>query len=100
MRARSMVAADARTTMQQGASAWLERGRAQVLRGDVDGATARFAAAIAEHAASADLVVALAGLEWQRGRADDAEARLQLLLEREPGQLAAAFLLARLQRER
>ena len=85
--------------MQQGAGAWLERGRAQVLRGDVDGAMATFAAALAEHPGSADLVVALAGLEWQRGRASDAEARLQGLLEREQGQLAAAFLLARLQRE-
>lgn len=85
--------------MQQGAGAWLERGRAQVLRGDVDGAMATFADALAEHPGSADLMVALAGLEWQRGRASDAEARLQGVLEREPAQLAAAFLLARLQRE-
>ena len=85
--------------MQQGAGAWLERGRAQVLRGDVDGAMATFAAALAEHPDSADLAVALAGLEWQGGRAEDAEARLQALLDREPAPLAAAFLLARLQRE-
>ncbi|HEU4664221.1 MAG TPA: sulfotransferase [Dokdonella sp.] len=86
--------------MQQGAGAWLERGRAQVLRGDVDGAIATFAAGLAEHPDSADLVVALAGLEWQRGRVDDAWTRLRALLEREPGQLAAAFVLARLERER
>ncbi|HEY6942236.1 tetratricopeptide repeat protein, partial [Dokdonella sp.] len=99
MRARPMVAADARTVMQQGTGAWLERGRAQVLRGDVDGAIATFVAALAEHPDSPDLVVALAGLEWQRGRVDAARARLQALLRREPGQLAAAFLFARIERE-
>ncbi|WP_241988038.1 tetratricopeptide repeat-containing sulfotransferase family protein [Dokdonella fugitiva] len=99
MRARSVVAVDARTMMQQGAGAWLERGRAQVLRGDVDGAMATFVAALAEHPDSADVVVALAGLEWQRGRVGDAEARLQALLAHEPGCPAAAFLLARLLRD-
>ncbi|HKE48468.1 MAG TPA: sulfotransferase, partial [Rhodanobacteraceae bacterium] len=78
---------------------WLERGRALVLRGDVAGALAVFAAAHAEHPQSSEIGLALAGLYWQAKRADDAEALLRRLLAVHPEHAAATLLLAKILKE-
>ena len=80
--------------------AWLERGRALVLRGDVAGALAVFSAAQAEHPDSIEIALALAGLYWQTKRAADAETLLRRLLAAHPGHAAAALLLAKILKER
>jgi len=64
--------------------AWLERGRALVLRGDSAGAFAVFAEACEVHPQSVDLACALAGLLWQARQPAEAEARLRRVLERHP----------------
>jgi tetratricopeptide (TPR) repeat protein len=81
------------------AAEWLAQGRALVLRGDAEAALAWFAEACSEHPASADLALAHAGLLWQSGQAPSAEQIVRALLEREPGHLGAAFLLAKMLRE-
>jgi hypothetical protein len=78
---------------------WLERGRALVLRSDLDGALAVFDAAHAEHPDSIDLALAFAGVLWQSKQAARAEAVLRALLATEPAHVAATFLLARLLKE-
>ena len=85
----------------QGTSAgdWLERGRAQLLRGEAEAALATFEAACAAHPANAELRVALAALAWQLRRSPDAERHLREVLDTQPGDTAAAFLLARILRE-
>jgi len=79
--------------------AWLERGRALVLRGDSAGAFAVFAEACEVHPQSVDLACALAGLLWQARQPAEAEARLRRVLERHPDAAAATFLLAKILRE-
>jgi len=74
---------------------WLERGRAQVLRGDTVSALATFAAAHAEHPHDVEIALAHAGLLWDRGDAAAAESILRASLQREPGHVAATLLLAR-----
>ena len=75
---------------------WLERGRALVLRSDLEGALAVFADAHAEHPASADIALALAGVLWQTKQSERAEAVLRVLLAAEPAHVAATFLLAKI----
>lgn len=79
--------------------AWLECGRALVLRGDIDAARELFAAAVAAHPDSIELRHALAGVLWQANRSSAAEAVLRELLATHPDNAAASFLLARLLKE-
>lgn len=81
------------------ASDWLERGRAQLLRGEAEAALATFEAGCAAHPAAAELRVALAGLLWPLRRSPVAEQHLRAVLDRDPGDAGAAFLLARILRE-
>lgn len=85
----------------QGTSAgdWLDRGRAQLLRGEAEAALATFEAGCAAHPAAPELRVAFAGLAWQLRRSPDAERPLREVLDAHPGDTAAAFLLARILRE-
>ena len=78
---------------------WLERGRALVLRSDLDGSLATFADAYAEHPASADIALALAGLLWQSKQSERAENVLRALLATQPANVAATFLLAKILKE-
>lgn len=78
---------------------WLERGRALVLRSDLDGALAVFAAAYAEHPASVDIALALAGVLWPSKQPERAEAVLRALLAAHPTHVAATFLLAKILKE-
>ncbi|HEY6895156.1 MAG TPA: sulfotransferase [Rhodanobacteraceae bacterium] len=78
---------------------WLERGRASILRGDLDGALAVFADAYAEHPASPDIALALAGVLWQAKQSARAEAVLRALLAAHPDHVAATFLLAKILKE-
>jgi sulfotransferase family protein/tetratricopeptide repeat protein len=78
---------------------WLERGRALVLQSDLDGALAMFDAAHAEHPASADIALALAGVLWQSKQPDRAEAVLRASLAARPAHVAATFLLAKILKE-
>jgi hypothetical protein len=78
---------------------WIESGRALVLRGDVMGATAHFAAARAQFPASSEILLALAGLHWQTRNVRTSEALLRELLAAEPGHAAASLLLAKLLKE-
>ncbi|HJT98105.1 MAG TPA: sulfotransferase [Rhodanobacteraceae bacterium] len=80
-------------------SDWLDRGRALVLRGDIDAALGVFTAARRAHPESIELAQALAGVLWQSGAPDRAEALLRELLARHPAHTAAAFLLARILKE-
>jgi len=75
---------------------WLERGRALVLRSDLDGALAVFDAAHGEYPASVDIALALAGVLWQKRETDRAEALLRALLAAHPAHVAATFLLAKI----
>jgi len=84
---------------ETGAADWLERGRAQMLRGQPEAALATFEAGCAAHPGSAELRVALAGLLWQARRSPDAERHLREVLDAQPGDAGAAFLLARILRE-
>jgi len=61
----------------QSEAEWLERGRALVLKSDLDGALAVFESAHAEHPASIDIALALAGVLWQAKQADRAGAVLR-----------------------
>jgi len=79
---------------------WLERGRALVLRSDLAGARALFDAAHAEHPASVDIALALAGVLWQAKESERAEAVLSALLAAHPAHVAATFLLAKILKER
>jgi thioredoxin-like negative regulator of GroEL len=96
--ARFIVANPALPASQSEAE-WLERGRALVLRGDLDGALAVFADAYAEQPASIDIALALAGVLWQAKQADRAEAVLRPLLSAHPTHVAATFLLAKILKE-
>ena len=78
---------------------WLERGRALVLRGDLDGALATFDAANAAHPDSTDIALGLAGVLWQAKQPDRAETVLRALLSTHPAHVAATFLLAKIQKE-
>src|SRR5690606_34995883 len=80
----------------QDASAWLERGRAMVLRGDIAGANVAFRHGLLADPASIELRHALAGVLWQGGDAAQAESLLRTPLAEDPGNVAAGFLLARL----
>ncbi len=84
---------------RQSEAEWLDRGRALVLRRDLDGALAVFATANAEHPASIDIALALAGVLWQSRQAERAEALLRTLLAAHPAHVAATFLLAKILRE-
>jgi tetratricopeptide (TPR) repeat protein len=77
-------------------SEWLERGRALVLRSDLDGALSIFAEAYAEHSTSVDIALALAGVLWQAKQSERAERVLRALLEAHPRHVAATFLLAKI----
>ncbi len=79
--------------------AWLECGRALVLRTELETALEVFAAATTRYPTSADLNLGLAGLCWQMQRQAQAEALLRDWLSRHPDDIAASFLLARLLRE-
>jgi len=78
---------------------WLERGRALVLRSDLDGALSTFDAAHAQHPASTDIALALAGLLWQSKQSERAEHVLRALLAAHPAHVAATFLLAKILKE-
>jgi tetratricopeptide (TPR) repeat protein len=78
---------------------WLECGRALVLRRDLDGAAAVFAAASDRFPDSADAQQALAGVHWQTGQPARAEPILRALLAAHPGHVAATFLLAKILKE-
>ena len=77
-------------------SAWLECGRALVLRSDLDGAIAVFSAAHAEHPGSVDVRLGLAGVLWQAKQNERAELLLRDLLAAHPDHTAATFLLAKI----
>lgn len=82
--------------MAQGEQAWLDRGRACVLRGDLSGAEAVFASALAEHPRSFELRRALAGVYQQAGIGGRAEPLLRELHAENPRDFPTAFALARL----
>ncbi|WP_266183316.1 tetratricopeptide repeat-containing sulfotransferase family protein [Dyella humicola] len=79
--------------------AWLECGRALVLRTELETALEVFAAATTHYPVSADLSVGLAGLCWQMQRHAQAETLLRDWLSKHPEHIGATFLLARLLRE-
>lgn len=89
-----------RALSERPADAWLEAGRALVLKQDLDAADALLRAALARFPQEAELRLALAGVRWQRKDHAGAQALLDELLERQPGHVAAAFTLARLHAER
>jgi len=68
--------------------------RAAILRGDWNTAARHAEAGLSEHPDSLELRRALAGIQRQLGRPDEAEALLRTVLAREPGDFAAAFTLA------
>lgn len=76
--------------------AWLECGRALVLRGDLDTALEVFSQAANFHPASGDVCIGLAGLYWQLQRHAEAESLLRDWLSRHSADARASFLLARL----
>jgi len=78
--------------------AWLEHGRALVLR-STSAALALFSAAATRFPTSADIQLGLAGLLGQSGQVTQAEALLRHWLAAHPGDVAATFLLARLLRD-
>lgn len=80
----------------QDAPAWLERGRALVLRGDLAGAIAAFRQGLLADPVSTLLRHALAGVLWQGGQHAEAESLLRGLLAEDPGNVAAGFLIGRL----
>ena len=82
--------------MPQDEQAWLDRGRACVLRGDLQGAEAAFASALVEHPRSFDLRRALAGVYQQSAKFERAEPLLRALHAERPQDFASAFALARL----
>jgi hypothetical protein len=93
------IVAEPASPAQRSETEWLERGRALVLRSDLDGALATFEAAHAEHPASADITLALAGVLWQAKQPERAESVLRALLATAPTHVAATFLLAKILKE-
>jgi tetratricopeptide (TPR) repeat protein len=89
-----------RTLSGRPAEAWLEAGRALVLKQDLDAAAAVLRAALAHFPDDAELRLALAGVCWQRREHGDAQVLLDELLARQPGHVAAVFTVARLHAER
>ncbi|HEY0179468.1 MAG TPA: sulfotransferase [Dokdonella sp.] len=77
-------------------AAWLERGRALALNGDLGAAAALLEAALARAPDDAELRLALASAHWQLGDLARADAELDALLGDRPDHVAAAFALARL----
>ena len=86
-----MPAAPTRTEQQ-----YLEQTRAQVLRGDLAGAEAMLAEALAEFPHSFELRRVLAGIHQQTGRDERAETLLRELLGEQPRDAGSAFALARM----
>ena len=82
--------------MAQDEQAWLDRGRACVLRGDLQGAESVFASSLVEHPSSFDLRRALAGVYQQTAKSERAEPLLHALHAERPQDFATAFALARL----
>ncbi|MGH8211614.1 MAG: tetratricopeptide repeat-containing sulfotransferase family protein [Rhodanobacteraceae bacterium] len=82
--------------MAQDEQAWLDRGRACVLRGDLGGAETVFTSALAEYPRSFDLRRALAGVYQQTTNSARAELLLRELHAERPGDFASALALARL----
>lgn len=78
---------------------WLEVIRASVLRGDLPAAQESATRARIEHPQSVELRRIQAGIHQQTGRAAEAESLLRELLGQAPGDVAAAFALARLLKE-
>lgn len=78
---------------------WLASGRALALQGDTQAALALYEQAGKHFPASADVRVGLAGLCWQAGQRDRAEALLREWLARHGGDVAATFLMVDLLRE-
>ena len=76
--------------------AWLECGRALVLRADMETALAVFRWAATRYPASGDLRVGLAGLYWQMRRRAEAETLLRDWLREHAADIGATFLLVRL----
>lgn len=75
---------------------WLEAVRASVLRGDLPAAQALVARARTDHPQSIELRRTQAGIHQQSGRTAEAESLLRELLGQDPGDVAAAFTLARM----
>lgn len=75
---------------------WLEAVRASVLRGDLPAAQALVARARTDHPQSIELQRTQAGIHQQSGRTAEAESLLRELLGQDPGDVAAAFTLARM----
>lgn len=75
---------------------WLEAIRTSVLRGDLPAARESIARARADHPHSIELRRTQAGIHQQSGRITEAESLLRELLEQNPGDVAAAFELARM----
>lgn len=78
---------------------WLEAVRASVLRGDMAAAQESVARARAAYPQSNELRRTQAGIHQHAGRAAEAEALLRELLDQDPGDIAAAFALARMLKE-
>jgi tetratricopeptide (TPR) repeat protein len=76
--------------------AWLDCGRALVLRRELDTAHEVLNRAAGLYPASGELCVGLAGLHWQTGRHEQAEKLLRDWLSQHTGDIGASFLLARL----
>lgn len=78
---------------------WLQAVRASVLRGDLSAAQESVARARADHPHSIELCRTQAGIHQQAGRTAEAEALLRELLGQHPGDVGAAFALAKMLKE-
>lgn len=78
------------------AQPWLECARGLMLRARPEAALTLLITAVERHPDSDELLLALAGVLWQNGRAPEAEDGLRRLLDRHPAHAAAGFLLARI----
>lgn len=78
---------------------WLAQGRSLVLRADVARALEVFSLGLARFPHSAELLLGMAGLCWQIGKIDQAEALLEQRLAAHPDDIGATFLRVQLHRD-
>ncbi|MBA2080170.1 sulfotransferase [Rhodanobacter sp. PCA2] len=78
---------------------WLQQARSWMLQGELDAALAAFSEASRRFPDSVDACLGVAGVRWQRGERQDAEAVLRSRLATYPGDSAATFLLVQFLRE-
>lgn len=91
--------ADLAALSEQPVAAWLEAGRARVLKQNLGEAEAILQAAFERFPDDADVSLALASVRWQRKDYAGAQVLLDDLLARRPDHVAAVFTLARLHAE-